>query len=200
MTTTSEWPSADEGRRLHAALSGTDPSAASVFAGAFYGPLCAYLTRTYRHVSEDLLVSVAGDLLVKLIQEPERYDPEQLPVCGYLRMAARRKLSTACERETHRKRREVSFDFVAEPPAAGNGYRLADDGPSWTHPRLVAELASLSPAERTTLGLLRDGVRDTVAFARALGLDADRPDIAIVVKRIKDTLKARLRRAVGGRP
>ena len=193
-----EWPSESEGRRLHAALPGT-AFAASAFAEAFYGPLCAYLARTYRHVSEDLLVSVAGDLLVKLIQEPDRYDPAQLPVCAFLRMAARRKLSTACERETRRKRREVPFDFVAEPAGAGNGYRPTKDGPSWAHPALAAELAALSPPERATLGLLRAGVRDTGTFARALGLDAGRPDTARAVKRIKDTLKARLRRAVGGR-
>ncbi|AWM35606.1 hypothetical protein GobsT_67180 [Gemmata obscuriglobus] len=195
-----KWPSEDEGRRLHATLPGTDPAATSTFADAFYDPLCAYLTRTYRHVPEDLLVSVAGDLILKLIQHPEQYDPKQLPVCAYLRMAARRKLTTACERETRRRRREVSLDFVADPPAAGNRFPGTGDGPNWAHPALAAELATLSPAEQTTFGLLRDGVRDTGAFARALGLNTDRPDVAIVVKRIKDTLKARLRRAVGGRP
>ncbi|MDY3558750.1 hypothetical protein R5W23_005907 [Gemmata sp. JC673] len=193
------WPSEDEGRRLHATLCGPDPTAASIFANAFYDPLCAYLTRSYRHVPEDLLVSVASDLILKLVQHPEQYDPKQLPVCAYLRMAARRKLTTARERETRRRRREISLDFVAAPSDAGNRFSRTDDGPSWAHPALAAELAALSPAERTTFALLRDGVRDTGAFARALGLDTDRPDIALVVKRIKDTLKARLRRAVGGR-
>ncbi|HEY1187108.1 MAG TPA: hypothetical protein VGE74_05590 [Gemmata sp.] len=199
MSQTPQWPEEDEGRLLHVALFSTDSTAISAFAEAFYGPLCAHLTRSYPHVAEDLLVSVASDLILKLVQEPEGYDPEQLPVCAFLRMAARKKLSTATERDTRRRRREVPIDFVAELPAPRNN-RTADDEPSWAHPLLAAEIAAFAPAEQRAFELLRDGVRDTAAFARALDLDPQQPDAARAVKRLKDTIKARLRRAVGDRP
>lgn len=199
MSQTPQWPGADEGRALHAALFGTDPTAPAAFADAFYDPLCQYLTRAYRHVAEDVLVSVAGDLLVRLVQEPGCYNPEKLSVDEFLRMAAKRKLSTATEREGRRKRREIALDFVAELPAARNEYMREDDGPSWADPRLAAEVDAFAGAERIAFELLRDGVRDTRAFARALDLDPQEPETVLVVKRIKDTIKARLRRAVGGR-
>lgn len=199
MSHSSEWPDEADGQRLHAALATTDPTATAAFAGAYYGPLCAYLARTYRHVPEEVLVSVAGDLLLSLIRNPGQYDPERLALCRFLRMAAKRKLATAREREGRRRRREVSLALVAEAAAGGNEWVPADDGPSWEHPPLAAEVAALSPVERTALDLMRDGVRDTAAFARALGYDADSAAGARAVKRIKDTIKARLRRAVGGR-
>lgn len=194
-----QWPGADEGRALHAALFSADPTAPAAFADAFYGPLCAHLTRTYRYVSEDEAVSVAGNLIVALVQKPELYNPEKLPVDAFLRMAAGRKMSTTAERVGRRRRREIALDFVAEPPAARNEYMREDDGPSWSDPRLVAEVDAFAGAERIAFELLREGVRDTDAFAKALDLDPQGADTARVVKRIKDTIKARLRRAVGGR-
>lgn len=199
MSQTPQWPGAEEGRALHAALFGADPTAPAAFANALYPPLCAYLTRAYRDVAEDVLVSIASDLILRVVQEPGCYKPEKLSVDKYFRMAAKRKLSTATERERRRRRREIALDFVAEPPAARNEYLREDDAPSWSDPQLAAEIAAFAGYERIAFELLRNGVRDTGAFATALDLDPKEPETARAVKRIKDTIKARLRRAVGGR-
>jgi DNA-directed RNA polymerase specialized sigma24 family protein len=51
-----------------------------------------------------------------------------------------------------------------------------------------------TPEERAVLQLMMNGERDTRVFAETLGLDADRDDVAALVKRIKDKIKSRARR------
>lgn len=199
MSTHPDWPGEEEGRRLHAALSGGDPTDQSAFANAFYAPLCAYLERTYPRMSEDAITDVAGNLILALIKAPAGYNPDRLPVCAFLRMAARRKLLTAREREARRRAKHVPLGSVAEPAGDGNTRAEADGGLGWGDPRIDREVAAFSPAERAAFDLMCGGARDTATFARALGLDPHRAGVDREVKRLKDTIKARLRRAVGGR-
>ena len=63
----------------------------------------------------------------------------------------------------------------------------------------MAEIASFAEEERLALDLMREGARDTATFAVPLGLSHLSPsEQAARVKRVKDRVKKRLTRAVGG--
>jgi tRNA C32,U32 (ribose-2'-O)-methylase TrmJ len=63
--------------------------------------------------------------------------------------------------------------------------------------RLDAQVAELSIEEARVFRLMREGVRDTAAYARALGI-ADRPrnEQKATVKQIKDRLLKRFKRSL----
>jgi hypothetical protein len=97
-----------------------------------------------------------------------------------------------------RHRKHISLESVEEPADRGNT-RAEDDTPTFDDPRLVAEIASFDDEECRALDLMREGERATTAFAGPLGLsDLPPGEQAARVKRVKDRVKKRLTRAVGG--
>jgi hypothetical protein len=70
---------------------------------------------------------------------------------------------------------------------------------SFDSPDLRAVLDSMSDVDRQLVELMRTGERRTAIYAVPLGV-ADRPadEQEVVVKKAKDRIKARLKRAVGG--
>lgn len=63
------------------------------------------------------------------------------------------------------------------------------------YPPLAAAVAELSDADRAVLALMREGERATAKFAAALGLAGPPAEQAAEVKRVKDRIIARLKRA-----
>jgi DNA-directed RNA polymerase specialized sigma24 family protein len=191
------WPTETEDRRLAADLLAGRASAPGEIAIAFLTLLAADLRRRFRRADPDLCDSAAGDAILSLVSGRSRYDPALLTLRAFLRMAATRDLLNLLAAEN--RRRGIPLESVAEPADDGNKVAGDADAPSWGEPRLAAEVAALDPPERLALDLMRGGVRDTAAFAEPLGLSHLPPgEQAAAVKRLKDRVKKRLSRAVGG--
>src|SRR5947207_14138241 len=68
-----------------------EPTAPSDLVVEYLAPLVEALHRGFPRIHDDaLLEEAASDLLFKLGEHPEQYDPERRSLRGYLLMAARR--------------------------------------------------------------------------------------------------------------
>src|SRR5262249_45315364 len=143
-----------------------------------------------------------------LIHNPASYRPDALGPLAYLRMSAQRDLQNLLQRERKHQKQGRSLDCV-EHSSDVRKYLGRDDDPSV--PLLVAEkeqadvasitlavLQSLTEAEARVLPLLLRKERKIAAYAEALGITHLPPaDQRKEVKRVKDRLAKRLKRAEG---
>jgi hypothetical protein len=198
MQPTHSWPTEEEVLHLTAALLSKQATAPGVIAAALLSPLAAYLGGRFQYADPDLCYEAAGTAILATVRGESHYDPTQLALDAFLRMAATRDLQNLLEKETRRKRFLIPLESVEEQPDRGNPIQRTDE-PTWDDPRLVAELAAFGPPEQLALDLMRGGVRDTADFAGPLGLShLSEEEQAAEVKRLKDKVKKRLSRAVGG--
>jgi DNA-directed RNA polymerase specialized sigma24 family protein len=187
------WPADDEllsaWRRLLA-----DPDTGGAFAGLVVRPLEADLARRFRRVDPHAVTTAVGVAILAFLKRPDAYDPGRKSLPAYLRLIAHRKLLNVLEAEGRHHRGRIPWEPVEDSAPARNedveGGTLAD------HPGLRAVIESLSEADRVVLDLHLDGERRTAVFAAAMGI-ADRPaaEQAAEVKRVKDKITARLKRA-----
>src|SRR5262249_3709333 len=116
----------------------------------------------------------------------------------YLRRSALGDLRNRRSRERKHHRLRVAMEEVADRPDAWKYLGREDDlegGPAGALDELARHL---DERERKVVGLMRAGVRGTAAFGRVLGLTGLPPEEqARAVKRVKDRIKKRLRRAGG---
>jgi hypothetical protein len=98
--------------------------------------------------------------------------------------------------ERRHQRRRIPWESVELSCPDGNEEEdttvLAD------YPAIQAVIDALCETDRRVLELMLDGERQTLAFAEVLGLaDRSATEVADAVKRVKDRIKARLKRAGG---
>ncbi len=190
-------PATEEEVQLLRHLAAGLPTAREEFAVRYLPLLMEYLAASFPRVDADLRHDAAGQALLDFLRRPDRFDHGRGGLGAFLRLAARGDLLNLLDRE-RRTRRGIPLDSVAEPADRRNSIR---DDLAWDNPRLAAAVSALDPAERTALELLRDGVRDTAAFAARLGwVHLSRAEQADAVKRLKDRVKRRLVRAVEDLP
>jgi hypothetical protein len=183
---------------LTAELLAGHASSAGEIAVAFLTPLINYLRHRFHTVDPELCETAAEDAILALVRGETNYDSNKLELGAYLRVVGFRKLSKL-HRKHRRHRREISLESVAEPSDEGNYLQRDGETLSWDHPLLVGELATFSPIDTQLLSLMRAGVRSNSEFAPVLGLVSGPPtDLAAEVKRNKDRIKTRLKRAVRG--
>lgn len=177
----------------------TDPTTAGAFVAAVLPPLEADAARRFPHADPHLVTEAAGTAVIALLRRPDAYDPVRSPLPKYLRMIAQRDLVNLLDREGKHRRGRIPWECVELGLPARNEEEeplsLADS------PAVQAAVAGLSDADRLVFELMLDGERETAVFAAALGLTHVPPDEqAAAVKRAKDRVKARLRRAAEGKP
>ena len=191
---TADWPPADvllgAWRRLV-----EDPDAAAEFAALVLPLLVAGLADRNRGTHPDDVATAAGDAVLAFLKRPGAYDPDRLPLANYLSFIAKRRLQNQWTAERRHHAGRIPWDSV-ELDAAGRNHE-GDDSPALDGPELAAVRSQFTDGERRVFELMRDGERRTEAFADALGVAGD-PDAAVHVKRAKDRIKARLKRAAGG--
>jgi RNA polymerase sigma-70 factor (ECF subfamily) len=154
--------------------------------------------------------TAAEDAILSLIKRPEAYDTSRAPLDTYLRMAAKRDLQNLQHAEWRHTSRQADWGAVELSAAARNYLADEDSDPARIvalqamveemvrkRPRLPQPvLAGLSPGEVKALALVECGERRTSLYAVALGLTHLPPAAQRAeVKRVKDRLKARLRRS-----
>ena len=190
------WPPDDDlcnaWRRLVA-----DPDTAGAFAELVLPPIEADLSRQFRKAGPHDITAAADWTVAAFLRKPAAYDPARGPLSAVLRLAARRDLINLIGSEGRHHDGRIPWDGVELAHPAGNtpeeGESLAD------HPELLAAVEGLDGADRLVLELMLDGERDTAVFAAALGLTDLSPDEQFeAVKRAKDRVKARLKRAGRG--
>ena len=192
------WPADDTLVDAWAALV-ADPDTAAAFAELVLGPLTDALARREPLADEDDISTAAGDAVLAVLKRPELYDPARLPLHKYLQLIARRKLMTVWSAGKKHRAGRIPWDAVELDLPARNEETEDDDSPSFDTPELQAVIAGLSVAERAVFDLLLTDERRTAAFAEALGIAGlPVPEQEAEVKRAKDRIKARLKRAAGG--
>lgn len=173
-----------------------DPDAGGAFAVAVLRPLESDLARQFPRAHPDDVATAAGDAVLALLRRPGTFDPARGPLPGFLRLAARRDLVNLLDKEKRHHRGRIPWEAVELSHPDRNeveeSVSLAD------FPGLREAIDSLPDDDRRVLDLILDGERDTAVFAAVLGL-SDRPaDVQFdEVKRAKDRVKARLKRAGG---
>ena len=148
------------------------------------------------------------DALESYFKRPEQYNPDLRSLAGYLKMSAegdfKNRFQPAVERTNRAGLQIVRID---EKPRnrelSDRGAAIAETEDAYLAAELTSWAADVAETdeERTVLGLMLDGVRDTESYATALGLAGlSLREQETRVTRIKERLMKRLRRRPGGRP
>ncbi len=165
------------------------------FAAAALPRLEADLARLYPRVDEHLRCEAADSAVLAVIQRPDAYDPARLGLPAYLRMVAGGDLKNLLDKEKRRSRGRIPWAGVELGVPARNE---REEEAFAEHPELAAVVAGFTPEEAAVFELMCDGERATELFAAALGLpDAPEAERFAAVQRVKDRIKARLKRAGG---
>lgn len=195
-------PGRDEQTALHNALLRSDPTAPARTVEALLEPLLERLRWKWPHADPHELEEQAADSLLHYLEAPRRYDPKRASLLHYLVLDAHGDLVNAYNRP--RRLEEIPHDDVALNGATRNNESDEFSASQARHEDAAFELlldgAFPDAAERAVVELLRDGVRANAPYAAALGLS----HLPIgqqnqEVKRVKDRIKKRIRRVVGGR-
>jgi hypothetical protein len=199
-----------DGALLHQRLLAGAATASSQVAEAYVDRLAAWLAAKDPHAPEHFRIEAAGEAVLSLIRNPAAYDPARLNLFEYLCMAARGDLRNLLARERKHSRNRVAWGIV-EDAADGGKYLGRDDDPSLPlrlaeaaaapqDPTWAEVYATATPVERRVLDLMTTGERSNAVYAEAMGLeDGPRAEQDREVKKMKDRLKQRLKRA-GGEP
>ena len=196
-------PHPDEWPDLYRRLAAGDPVAPPALARAYIVHLSDYLAAKYPAADPHLREQAVDDALIALIKNPQSYKPERgLSLTGFLRMSARGDLRNLLRGE--RRHWEKRHDLESVELHLVDGNTSGRDGdevsPLGGHPALAGVRAGLTEPERRVLDLMCRDERRTAAYAAVLGLsDLPAGEQAKAVKRVKDRIKKRLRRA-GGEP
>jgi hypothetical protein len=192
------WPEADELAALHQHLCARDVLAVSDFLAAVLEPLVCHLRRWRPGTDEHACLTAAEDAALALVRNPALYDPAKRTLKGFLCMAAERDLLNELQKEARHHRNRNHPDCVELAPDGRNPLPggTEDDLPSFDDPRLAAEIARFTPAERAVFELMRAGERSTTAYVSVLGIGhLTKDEQEREVKRAKDRITKRLQRA-----
>lgn len=204
------FPAQEEALSLHRRLLQGDLVAPSDLAVTYLEPLARSLIASNSRAEEDDRFTAAEDALLSLIKNPAAYDSARATLDTYLRMAARRDLQNIQRSAYRHSSRRADWGAVELSPAQRE--HLLDDHADpaeivemnemvevltrrwFALPASVAE--GLSPQELAVVRLIQSGERRTDVYAETLGImhlpPEERRD---EVKRVKDRLKARIKRA-----
>ncbi len=198
---------------LHGRLLAGYPEAGPEIAAIAYGPLVEYLIAHHPCVDPGAVHDAVADAVVAYLDRPARANGVGgRQVMAHLQLAAWRNILNHRRREGRLKRREQRYAadlgrrrrdsdrrVVALLGSAGKVLEEAID------PGESAEVSAMEPAgwsteERTVWVLFRAGERRTAEYAAALGITG-RPvsDQRVIVKRIKERLRVRVKRGGGRR-
>jgi hypothetical protein len=193
---------------LHRRLRKRDPVGPANFADAFLKPLIAWLQATHYGVDPMVCAEAAGEAIIGFLNNPTGYDPQQLGVEAFLRMAAQRDLQNLLRKERRHQRNRRDWNVVEQTSEDGK-YLRRDDDPSL--PLQIEEARKrqappdavwqkLTDEERRVWEQMQQGERRHSVFAVILGVShLPVREQKRAVKRVKDRLKKRMQRTEGKR-
>jgi hypothetical protein len=202
------WPSTEQGLSLHRRLCAGEATAPSDFAVAYTDILGAWIQTKNPRADEDQCQDAAHRAILAFIHRPSCYDPARGETAAYLRMSAQGDLINLRRREDRHNRGRVRLKNVEDVVAGGKYLETTDDAAALSFDEekarrdgavLAAVRESLTASDQRCLDLMRQGEKQTAAFAAAAGFSDLAPnEQARAVKRVKDRIKKRIQRAGGG--
>jgi hypothetical protein len=198
-------PSREWQDQMHRRILRNDATAFAELCEAALPVLVNFLQSRFSEQDSHLCESTAIDCLLQYYQKPKTYNPEQISLFAYLRMAARYDLLSAAHKENRLDQRMTSLDELADgpqiPEADGQDSQVALDDLLQRHTdRSFAEITKalemhLNREEKRCLWLMLEGVRDNARYVEALDLGRmDEASQRAEVKRAKDRLVKKLQR------
>jgi DNA-directed RNA polymerase specialized sigma24 family protein len=181
----------------HRLLAGKDNLVTAEIAELFLPPLAQALTRRFPHLSDPHQTATAAiDSLLAYFAHPEKFDPAKGSLLGYLYLDASRDLLNFLRRLKKVVELHMSLtEYETQAIAPGNPETLLLAKSSPIVDRALARLDD--PTDRELAALMMDGVRETSAFAAALGVaNRSLQEQEKIVKRHKDRLKKTLQRGL----
>lgn len=184
---------------IHNLLIEGDQTAPAVVAEYCLTRLINKLERAFPYIDKSLVWDVASDALLEYVENPVVYEPHRRTLVGYLYMVARGDLLNELQKRARVRRHEKIEDPVELGHIGGN---TIERGNAPDQELLDQELEGRievllrDPLEREVLLLMMEGERDHEVFAKAMKIEhLSVEEQRIIVKRMKDKLKIRLRRA-----
>jgi DNA-directed RNA polymerase specialized sigma24 family protein len=191
--------------QIHRRILHNDATAFAELCEAALPVLVKFLQGRFSEQESCLCESTAIDCLLKYYQTPRIYDPKQISLFAYLRMAARYDLMSAIDKEQRLHQRLTSLEELADEPQTPDDEEQAsqvalDDllqrHTDWSFAEIVKALQTqLDRAEKRCLWLMLEGIRDNARYIEALDLaQLDETSQRVEVKRAKDRLVKKLHR------
>jgi DNA-directed RNA polymerase specialized sigma24 family protein len=190
---------------LHHLLLNGDPTAPARIVERYLDRLIERLSARFPNVP-DLVEDAVSQALTAYVMTPHIYNPDLSPLFNFLYMAADRDLRNLWAAEKRRLKHEpVELDADDADVAlnvSGAEYSVDEtanpDRLDLDQDELKARIQQVlpDPRDQEMLALMVEGERRTAAFAQILGITSLPPaEQRAVVKRHKDRIKQRLRRA-----
>lgn len=184
-------------------LSGASPTVTSEIAQELLLAIVKGLTREFPRVGDPHLIETAGeDALLFYFDHPTQFDPARSSLLTYLRMRAkgyllnslgRHKSSQGGEKVVELANAEAVYEVEAQNESDAEAALIEHEAQA----EIMQKLSEIitDPRDFAALTLMLENVRETSAFAVALGI-TDRPlaDQPRLVKQCKDRIKKAIRR------
>jgi DNA-directed RNA polymerase specialized sigma24 family protein len=198
-------PSTTWQEQQHQRILQQDPTAFAELCERALPHLVSFLQRLYTPSDTHQCEQVAIDSLLNYQARPAQYDPTQLALWPYLRMAAKGDMLNLIDKQNRQNQHLVPLDDPAVQQqlpwqdTIEEQFAFAEWLQQYTHysPQEIMALleAELNESDRQVLSLLMEGVRDTRHYAERLNIThLDVPAQQAEVKRVKDRLVKKLRR------
>lgn len=196
-------------RQIHFRLQANDPTAPDDLCREYLKPVERHLAaRAYAHGIRDqnLVHDATVDSVFDYIRHPEKFDPNQSTLLGYLKRAGERDLINQVRRDRRLRRGEELHDDVEVSILAGKKQKEIEKIRRNTEDEAVGRIdtqRSLSAAmknvaetgDQKLFQLIASGERSTAKFAAVLGVsNLPMPEQRQIVKQHKDRLKKKLQR------
>jgi hypothetical protein len=164
---------------------------------AFLAPLTAFLHHCHPTADPHDLETAATEALVTYLRTPQRFDPSQCSLPGYLRMLARADLKNLWRSAQRHEHVELPVEMGNNSQPALLDVLIAQEETGSLRTQVDALAQRLSPSDQKVLQLLLEGERETAVFARELNLGhLPVAEQRREVKRAKDRIQRRLDRGV----
>jgi len=198
----SVWPTPDEEAELLRKLFTKSRAASADFATAYYDLLFESLQRKYPHADPDWIYDAVAETYEMITDDPSKYRSDAGTLGAFLLLSAKRDLLNRFAKENrHRSRRNIGIDVEL---LAGGGKDIGDEleqreEADWVEAEILPTLTTgLTAEELAGLELVIERERSTAAFIAVLKLEHLPPDEReAAVKRFKDKIKLRIKRARG---
>jgi RNA polymerase sigma-70 factor (ECF subfamily) len=198
-------PARDWQDQIHRRILHNDATAFAELCEIALPGLVQFLQSRFSGQESHLCESTAIDCLLSYYQAPKAYDPRQISLFAYLRMAARYDLLSAIDKEQRLNQRLTSLEELdglhqKEDELDGDSQLALDDllqrHTDWSFAEITKALeAHLDRAEKRCLWLMLEGVRENARYVETLGLQSlDEDSQRLEVKRVKDRLVKKLQR------
>jgi RNA polymerase sigma-70 factor (ECF subfamily) len=198
-------PPRERQEQQHQRLLLQDPVAFAEICEGVLPHLVSFLGRQFPQYDAHLREMVAIDCLLAYRQKPDQFDPNKLSLFAYLRMAARRDMLNAIDKQQRRDRRLYDIEdphVQLQLPEQGSPDEEIDltgwlaQRTDYSLQEILEKLsAELSATDKQILLLMLDNVRETQRYAEVMAIThLEESEKRRVVKRAKDRIVKRLQR------